>query len=120
MPLRVSARDPNRGPPRPPHTNMPMDVGDPEDNGVDGAETEGANDDRNSEMDELDNAANAGDQFAAENFFAPVAGVDGGDTQDPNAPAPPNDPSMGMDADKLKQLLELLQQQSDKPDPAQV
>ncbi len=63
-------------------------------------------DDTGAMLDELDKASAGGDEFAAKEFFKTPEGVE----PDPNAPAPPADPSMGIDPAALMQLLELLKQ----------
>lgn len=70
---------------------------------------DGGNDDA-AEMDELDKAANAGDEFAAKEFFKTPEGVE------PGQPAPPEDPSMGITPEILQQLLELLKQKQQSGD----
>lgn len=89
--------------PMPMHMDNFADNGDPEGDGM----SEPDADDEQAQMDELDQAANAGDQFAADSFFAPVDGA---------SDAPPMDAQGGgapqLTPEQLQQLLEMLKQQS--------
>ncbi len=93
--------------PMPPmHMSNPQSGNGPEEDEdlLDGGQDDAA------EMDELDKAANAGDEFAAKEFFKTPEGVD------PGTPAPPDDPSMGITPEVLQQLLELLKQKQQAAD----